>query len=70
VNRQENKIKSPVVHILKEGAFEEVMNEMGTLGGQNKVPKVKNCNLFVRHLNKYIDHSVGPHVLSIIGLTF
>lgn len=61
INREEGKISSPVFHRLSPRAFEKTLRKLGKIGGQNKVPKVKNSDIFTQHLTEYIEQTWETH---------
>ena len=61
INRKEGKITAPVFHKLRPQAFELVLRKLGKIGGQNKVPKVKNSDIFTQHLIEHIEQTLESH---------
>ena len=47
-------LKSLQIIVVKKGGFNNYMNSIGKLGGQNKVPKLSNNREFVNGLNSFI----------------
>ena len=43
-------LQPAVINVLPQGAFQELMKSKGKLGGQNKVPRLKNDRTLIEEL--------------------
>ncbi len=55
-------LNEPVIHIVQKGTFDNWLDSIGKLGGQNKVPRLSNDRVIVEQILNLIEVKTKAHV--------